>query len=81
MLREAGRSWVAKDRAWKTMENYIYVFARLQQHYSVNPDDLAWAAASYLSMLPADRYPYMHELTARVADGSHDGTLDFGFGL
>jgi hypothetical protein len=23
----------------------------------------------------------MHELTARVADGSHDGTLDFAFGL
>jgi hypothetical protein len=23
----------------------------------------------------------MHALTARVADGSHDGTLDFGFGL
>jgi hypothetical protein len=23
----------------------------------------------------------MREMTALVADGSHDGTLDFGFGL
>ena len=32
-------------------------------------------------MLPADLYPYMHELSARVADGSYDGMLDFAFGL
>jgi hypothetical protein len=47
----------------------------------VNPDDYASAAASFLPMLPADRYPHMHELSTRVANGSHDGTLDFGFGL
>lgn len=80
-LRDAGFSWEETDRAWNTMDNYIYGFALQQQNYPVNPDDYPSAAASYLSMLPADRYPYMHALTARVADGSHDGTLDFGFGL
>ena len=80
-LREAGLSWEETDRAWNTMDNYIYGFALQQQNFPVNPDDYASAAASYLPMLPADRYPYMHAMTARVADGSHDGTLDFGFGL
>jgi hypothetical protein len=26
-------------------------------------------------------FPYMHELSSRVADRSHDGTHDFAFGL
>ncbi len=80
-LREAGLSWEETDRAWNTIDNYIYGFTLQQQNFPVNPDDYAAAAASYLPMLPVDRYPYMHELTARVADGSHDGTHDFGFGL
>lgn len=80
-LREAGFSWEATDRAWNTLDNYIYGFTLQQQNFPVNPDDYPSAAASYLPMLPADRYPYMHALTVRVADGSHDGTLDFGFGL
>jgi AcrR family transcriptional regulator len=80
-LRDAGFSWHDADRAWNTMDNHIYAFALQQQNFPVNPDEYASAAASYLPMLPADLYPYMHEMTARVADGSHDGTLDFGFGL
>jgi AcrR family transcriptional regulator len=80
-LREAGFSWEETDRAWNTMDNYIYGFALQQQNFPVNPDDYPSAAAAYLQMLPVSVYPYMHALTARVADGSHDGTLDFGFGL
>jgi len=80
-LREAGLSWAETDRAWNAMDNYIYGFALQQQHFPLNPDEYASAAAGYLQMLPAEVYPYMHELTARVADGSHDGTLDFAFGL
>lgn len=80
-LRDAGFSWLETDRAWNTMDNYIYGFAMQQQNFPVNPDEYASAAAAYLPMLPASTYPYMHEMTARVADGSHDGTLDFAFGL
>jgi len=80
-LREAGFSWHQTDRAWNAMDNYIYGFALQQQHFPVNPDEYASAAAAYLPMLPAEVYPYMHEMTARVVDGSHDGTLDFAFGL
>lgn len=80
-LREAGLSWLETDRAWNAMDNYIYGFALQQQHFPVDPDEYAAASAAYLPMLPADLYPHMHELAVRVADGSHDGTPDFAFGL
>ncbi len=80
-LREAGFSWHETDRAWNALDNYIYGFAMQQQNFPVNPEEYASAAAGYLPMLPANLYPHLHEMTARVADGSHDGTLDFGFGL
>jgi AcrR family transcriptional regulator len=80
-LRDAGFTWEQTDRAWNTLDNYIYGFTLQQQNFPVNPDDYASAAAAYLPMLSAEQYPYMREMTALVADGSHDGTLDFGFGL
>lgn len=80
-LREAGFSWEETDRAWNTLDNYIYGFTLQQQNFPVNPDDYASAAAAYLPMLPAKLYPYMHEMSARIADRSLDGTHDFGFGL
>lgn len=80
-LREAGLSWADTDRAWNTMDTYIYGFAMQQQNFPVDPDEYASAAAAYLPMLPAAQYPYMHELSGRVANGSHDGRLDFAFGL
>lgn len=80
-LREAGLSWAETDRAWNTMDNYIYGFALQQQNFPMEPAEYASAAASYLPMLPVELYPYMHELTVRVADGSHDGSADFSFGL
>lgn len=81
MLREAGFSWEATDRAWNAIDNYIHGFALQQLNFPVEPDEYRAAAAEFLPMLPADRYPHMHELSARVAAGTHDGTHDFGFGL
>ena len=80
-LRESGLSWAETDRAWNTMDNYIFGYTLQQQNFPMSPDEYASAAASYLPMIPAASYPYMHELSARVADGSHDGTPDFAFGL
>ena len=80
-LRESGLSWTETDRAWNTMDNYIFGYALQQLHFPVSPDEYAAAAAAYLPMIPADSYPYMHEMSSRVADGLHDGTPDFAFGL
>lgn len=80
-LRESGLSWAETDRAWNTIDNYIFGYALQQQNFPVSPDEYAAAAAAYLPMIPVDSYPYMHEMSSRVADGSHDGTPDFAFGL
>lgn len=80
-LRESGLSWAETDRAWNTIDNYIFGYTLQQQNFPVSPEEYATAAASYLPMLPAETYPYMHDLSARVADGSHDGLPDFAFGL
>ena len=80
-LREAGLSWAETDRAWNAMDSHIYGFTMQLQNFPVDPQEYASAAAAYLAMLPADKYPYMHELTVQVANGTHDGTHDFAFGL
>ncbi|MDX2261264.1 MAG: TetR/AcrR family transcriptional regulator [Gemmatimonadales bacterium] len=81
VLRQAGLSWAETDRAWTAMDSYIYGFTLQVQNFPIDPEEYASAAASYLPMLPAETYPYMHELSKCVAEGSHDGTHDFGFGL
>lgn len=81
VLREAGFSWAETDRAWNTMDNYILGYTLQQQNFPVSPDEYASAAASYLPMIPADTLPHMHEMSALVANGSHDGLPDFAFGL
>ena len=80
-LREAGLSWAETDRAWNAMDSHIYGFTLQLQNFPVDPEEYASAASNYLPMLPAEKYPYMHELTTHVIDGSHDGTHDFSFGL
>ena len=80
-LREAGLSWAETDRAWNAMDSHIYGFTMQLQNFPVDPQEYASAAAAYLDMLPADKYPYMHELSVQVANGTHDGTHDFAFGL
>lgn len=80
-LRDAGFSWFEADRAWNAIDNYTYGFAIQQQNFPVNPEEYASAAAAYVQMLPADVYPHLREMTELVASGSHDGTLDFSFGL
>ncbi len=81
VLREAGFSWAETDHAWNTMDNYIFGYTLQQQNFPLSPEEYASGAASFLPMIPAETYPYMHELSARVADGSHDGLPDFAFGL
>lgn len=81
MLHGAGFSWHDTDRAWNTVDNYIHGFVLQQLNFPIDPDEYRSAATSFLPMIPADRYPSMHELSARVAAGTHDGTLDFAFGL
>jgi AcrR family transcriptional regulator len=80
-MRAAGLSWADTDRAWNAIDSFVYGFTLQLQNFPVAPEEYASAAADYLSMIPAAQYPAMHELSRMVAEGTHDGTHDFSFGL
>ncbi len=80
-LRAAGLTWAETDRAWNAIDSYVYGYTLQLQNFPVEPSEYASAAAGFLPMLTADQYPYLHDITTRVANGTHDGTHDFSFGL
>jgi len=80
-LRQAGFSIALADRAWNALDCYIYGFTLHEHKFPVEPAEYASAAQHFLPMLPPETYPHMREMAEQVADGSHDGQLDFGFGL
>ena len=81
VLREAGFTVAQTDRAWFTLDSYIYGFTLQVLNFPISPDEYASAAAAYLPMIPAERYPHMYEMSKLVADGEYDGMHDFAFGL
>lgn len=80
-LRQAGFSIALADRAWNALDCYIYGFTLHEQKFPVDPEEYASAAQHFLPMLSPEKHPYMREMAEKVADGSHDGRMDFGFGL
>lgn len=80
-LRQAGFSYALTDRAWNALDCHIYGFTLQEQNFPVEPEEYASAAQSFLPMLSPEKHPYMREMAEKVADGSHDGRMDFEFGL
>lgn len=80
-LITAGFSMPMVDHAINAIDSHIYGFTLQKLHFPLDPGSYALAAAAYLPMLPADRYPFARALTEQVAAGSHDGLNDFEFGL
>ncbi len=80
-LLKAGFSYALTDRAWNALDCHIYGFTLQEQNFPVEPEEYAVAAKSFLPMLSPERHPYMREMAEKVADGSHDGRMDFAFGL
>ena len=80
-LREAGFSYALVDHAWNALDNHIYGFTLQALNFPFEPEEYANAAAQFVSLVPADTHPHLHELTCLVMDGKHDGVSDFSFGL
>ncbi len=80
-LLEAGFSHEIADRAWNAIDSHIYGFTLQELKFPFDPEDYSEAAATGLPLIPADRYPYMNQLTIQVMDGSYDGIANFEFGL
>lgn len=80
-LREAGFSWEMADHAWNAIDSHIYGFTLQELNFPVEATAYAETAESFISYIPPDQYPYMHQLSLYIIDGRYDGLHDFEFGL
>lgn len=80
-LVEAGFSLVVADHVWNALDSHIYGFTLQKLNFPFDEAEYAEAARQYVSMLPAETYPYLNRLTHHVMDGDYDGLHTFEFGL
>lgn len=80
-LCEAGFSLEMADHARNVIDSHIYGFTLQELNFPINESDYSEMAAEGLSIIPADKYPYLNKLTHHVIEGSYDGIHDFEFGL
>ncbi len=80
-LREAGFSFRMADYAWNAIDSHIYGFTLQELNFPFEKADYGKAAQQGLALIPADKYPYLNQLTHQVIDGEYDGIHDFEFGL
>lgn len=80
-LREAGFSYEMADHAWNAIDSHIYGFTLQALNFPLEATEYPEVAASYLSKLPAQKYPYLNQLTHYVIEGRYNGLHDFAFGL
>lgn len=80
-LFEAGFSLEMADHAWNAMDSHIYGFTLQALNFPFEATEYSEAAREGLSLIPADKYPYLNQLTLSVMDGRYNGLHDFEFGL
>lgn len=80
-LVEAGFSLKMADHVWNALDSHIYGFTLQKLNFPFDEAEYAEAAKQYVSMLPAETYPYLNQLTYHVIDGDYDGIHNFEFGL
>jgi AcrR family transcriptional regulator len=80
-LVEAGFSFEMADHAWNAIDSHIYGFTLQELNFPFEAAEYSEAAKNGLSLIPADKYPYLNQLTHWVMEGRYDGIHDFEFGL
>jgi AcrR family transcriptional regulator len=80
-LCEAGFSVEMADHAWNAIDSHIYGFTLQELNFPFEAAEYSEAAAQGLSLIPADKYPYLNRLTHHVMEGRYEGIHDFEFGL
>jgi AcrR family transcriptional regulator len=80
-LVEAGFSFEMADHAWNAIDGHIYGFTLQELNFPLEASEYPKVAASFMSMIPYEQYPYMNQLSQRVIDGGYDGLHNFEFGL
>ena len=80
-LREAGFSFEMADHAWNAIDAHIYGFTLQELNFPFEAEEYSEAAESYISLIPAEKYPYLNGMAQQVMSGEYDGIHDFEFGL
>ena len=80
-LYEAGFSLEMADHAWNAIDSHIYGFTLQEQNFPFKTTEYSEAAAAVLSLIPADKYPHLNQLTHYIIRGRYDGIHDFEFSL
>ena len=80
-LHEAGFSLEMADQIWNAIDSHIYGFTLQELNFPVEAENYSEAAKTGLPMIPADKYPYMNQLTHAVIEKRYDGIQNFEFGL
>ena len=81
ILRGAGFSWPLADHAWNALDAFIYGFTLQKLNFPLAPDDYARAAAQFLPLIPADRFPGLNGMSQEVIAGRQDGLHQLDLGL
>lgn len=80
-LIKAGFSIEMADHIWNAMDNHIYGFTLQELNFPLQEDEYAEAAAGFIDMIPAEKYPQMNALSIHIMEGKYNGIHDFEFGL
>lgn len=80
-LRKAGFSVALADRAWNTLDSYVYGYTLWKLNFPFEPSEYASLAKDFLPMIPELKFPHLHEMSRHIIDGHHDGMHELEFGL
>jgi AcrR family transcriptional regulator len=80
-LCAAGFSIEMADQVWNVIDSHVYGFTLQELNFPFEAAEYSTAAKTGLAMIPADKYPYLNQLTHLVMGGHYNGLHDFEFGL
>jgi AcrR family transcriptional regulator len=81
-LVRAGFSMDDAARAFSVLDSYIYGFGIQQLNISAGGDVSAEERAEALrAFIPAEQYPYLHQMASHAMQVGYDAEADFDFGL
>jgi AcrR family transcriptional regulator len=80
-LREAGFSLEMADHIWNALDSHIYGFTLQELNFPFEAMEYSEAATQGLALIPADKYPYLNQLTHLVMEKHYNGLHNFEFGL
>jgi AcrR family transcriptional regulator len=80
-LVDAGFDYPEADHITNAMDSFIYGYVLQELTFPIHVDDYSAMASAYLSTIPKDQFPHMHEITNYIIDGRHSGIHDLMFGF